>query len=116
MSHRAIDISIAPAALLVMKSARIADARQNQTMLDPSRRLAILREPRDRADSCRQEYESIRVPKIFAGEELRESHRHSYARQIVIRQRWMANVARDPHLVLRAARHKRRAMRQVARL
>ena len=55
MSNGAIDLRISLPALLVMKSARVADACQHQAMANPVRDLVIASQPSDRSDRSRDE-------------------------------------------------------------
>ena len=59
--RRAINLSIPLAALFVMESASISEARQNQAVTNAIGSRAVLREPGDRSDRTGDEKEALGV-------------------------------------------------------
>ncbi len=100
-----IDLRVAPAALLVGQRARIANAQAHEPVLHALQALLVAREPGDRADRAGAEEEAVRVAKRPAREVLRERGHQHQSREIVVRHRRVAGVARDEHLVCGLARH-----------
>ena len=62
-----VDLGISPAALLVVESARVADAGQHQPMANASDIFAIARQPGDGPDRSGNKQKPIRVAKIASG-------------------------------------------------
>ncbi len=61
VAHGAIDRRVAATAFLVSGSARISDARDDETVLDAVDARLVLRKPRNGADRSRGKHQAIRV-------------------------------------------------------
>src|SRR5438309_3912733 len=57
----AVDLGVATAALLVMKTARVADAGQHESVLDAGELTLVAREPTDRTNRSWNEEEPVRI-------------------------------------------------------
>src|SRR5690349_19877121 len=89
----------AAAALLVVEPAVVAEACQHDAVLDSSGLLPVPRQPGDGADGRRDEQKAIAVPPLARQQLPGEEDRYGQTREIVIRQRRMADVTRDQDLV-----------------
>ncbi len=109
-----VDGGVAPATTLVRGVAAIADAREDQAVPDARGRRLVEREPRDRPDRAGDEEEAVRVAERCAGEGACQRHGDRDPRQVVVRERGVAAMARDQDLLVRPAADDAFAVRQAA--
>src|SRR5882672_9973132 len=93
VSPSLIDFGVACPALFVGCGSTIADACQDEAVLDAGNLRTMQRKPGDRSDRSRNEQETIGIATRHRGQVLREGSSNRDARQIVIAQRGMAHMA-----------------------
>src|SRR5436189_4556739 len=107
MGHRPVDLRVASSALFIVKRPWIADARQDNPVLDSRGLVLMTREPGDRSNCAGNEQEPVRIPPALAfGQFLRQEDRHADARKVVIAQRGMAHMTGKQDFVSSGARKK----------
>ncbi len=94
-----VNLRVSPAALLVVESARISNAGQNQTVADARGGFLISRQPGDGPDRAGNEQKPIGITKIASGKKLGQKGRDRQSGKIVIRERRMAGMAGNQNLV-----------------
>jgi len=80
----AVDFGVAAPAALVVQGPGVADAGEHQSVLDPSHRRVVLRQPRDGADGAGNEQEAVCVPPPPALDLTREERCDRHSREIVV--------------------------------
>ena len=103
MGHGAIDQGIAPAALLVGRAAAVADAGDDEAVLDAAHPMLVAREPGDRADCPRGEQKTVAVARPQRGEALGQKRQQREPRAVVVGERRVADVRREQELLVRRA-------------
>src|SRR5439155_2880047 len=99
VGHGPVDLRIAAAALLVVKTTRVADTGQYQTMLDACGFLSVAGKPGDCPDGCWDEQKPVRVPSLSLPHGVGEKRRHRHAGQIVITERRVTDMRGDQDFV-----------------
>src|SRR5262245_26166786 len=111
---RAIDVRVAPPTPFVGDLSRVAEATENETVLDPGDNGFVQGEPGDCTDSAGNEEEPVRISQRPLGQQLREADGNGDAGEIVVAKRGMADVAGEEHLVRGTAREEALSKRQIA--
>src|SRR5664279_1414847 len=91
MGHDAIDGRSA-AALLVMKPGRIAQAGQDQAVLNPVKTSLVPVKPGDRSDRCRKKEKAIAQTSSSTGLPHRQRGHDGNSRKIVVRKTRVTDV------------------------
>ncbi len=99
MPQHPVDLRVAAPALLVRQPAPVAGAGQHQPVPDPLDPFRVAGQPGDRPDGAGREDEPVGVVGSVLRQCPRQEHRHRDARQVVVGQRRVADVAGDDHLV-----------------
>ena len=99
MSHHPVDLRVAASALFVRQPARVAGAGQHQPVLDPFHPLRVAGQPGDRPDGAGRVDEPVGVVRRLLRQRPGQVRRHRDARQVVVGQRRVADMAGDDHLV-----------------
>src|SRR6266540_3633842 len=101
LDRGSIDLGIASSAFLVREGPDISDTGDREAMFDPLRLLLVESQPRNRPDGSGDEKEPIRESAIRPPcKGIGKPGRHRDPRQVVVRERRMADVAGDEDLIL----------------
>ena len=88
----AVDRRVTASAALVPQRARVADARDDEPVLDAVERLEVAVEPAERPERPRAPEQPVRVSQLLPGERSGDRPEQHDAGEVVVRERRMADV------------------------